>query len=469
MRKLWSVILMLALSGATFAEELKRPEVTAIRLPDGAITIDGFDCDWQAAGDALARCRASSADKANISSAAPQRGDWTGPDDCSLAVWLATDSQHFYILGDVRDQLLTNTSSVAMPFFGDDFEIFIDASPAESRFAQTKSENFRQLIFVPAYINPEWPQALIWESGANPGVAAASRLRPWGYTIEIKVPKALFPNWKQNPNMDSIGFDVMIADADAPGVDAVHPAIKCALHLLQPGSHFMCPARLSLAKLETQPVQLADVQQAAPPAADLLVEALKAATPETAAALAQQALDYLPTDQAGKVADAAFVCTQKSVQRAGLFIYAQRPQLPAPLPALVAMLEPGQSNYGSFTDHDLRQYAMIALARRGKLPTDKFFGFYTRVEASPVRLTYVWSLGANANRGIVPELCKLLYDGNLRVRMMAALALGALGDPAAIPPLQEMAANDPHHYGQNQASLAIKQLQKLGTVTYFET
>jgi len=459
MRKLCCTILMLLVGGAALAEEPKRPEVTAIRVPDGAITVDGFDADWQGAGDALARCRASCADKANLGSVMSQRGEWSGPDDCSLAVWLATDSQHFYVLGDVRDQILTNTSSVAMPFFGDDFEIFIDASPPAARFAQTKSENFRQLIFVPAYVNPEWPQTLIWEAATNPGVTAASRLRPWGYTIEIRVPKALFPHWKQNPDMDSIGFDVMLADADAPGVDAVHPAIKCAFHLLQVGSHFMGPARLSLAKLETQPVQLADVQQAAPPAADQLVEALKAATTETAESLAQHVLDYLPTDQAGKVADAAFACAQKPVKRAGLFIYAQRPQLPAPAPALVAMLEPGASNYGSFSDHDLRQYAMIALARRGKLPVDRFFGFYTRVDAPPVRLTYVWALGVNANRAIVPELCKLLYDGNLRVRMMAALSLSALGDPAAIAPLQEMAANDPHHYGQNQASLAIKQLQ----------
>ena len=454
-----AVAAMVVNGALAWAEEAKRPEVTAIRVPDGAITIDGRDADWQAAGEALGRCRAVSNDKRMLGSPNTDRGQWTGPDDCSMTVWLATDSANFYVLGDVRDQFLTNTSSVAMQFFGDDFEIFIDASPAAARFAQAKSENFRQLIFVPAYVNPEWPKTLIWEEATNPGVVAASRLRPWGYTIELKVPKALFPNWKANPNLDSIGFDVMLGEADAPGVDAVHPAIKGAMFLLEVGSHFMNPAKLGVAKLETQPVQLAAVQPAAAPTADQVAEQVKAATPENAEALAQQVLDYLPTDQAGKVADAAFASGQKLVQKAGLFIYAQRPQLPAPADALATGVEPQQSTYGQFSDHDMLQHAMVALARRGKLPADKFFGFYARVDDPQVRLTFLWALGVNGDRKIVPELCKLLYDGNLRARMMAALSLSQLGDPGAVGPLQEMAGNDPHQYGRNQASLAIKQLQ----------
>ena len=451
-------VAMVASGAFAWAEEAKRPTVTALRFPDNAIKIDGRDSDWQAAGEALARGKAASVEKKMLGAVNTDRGQWTSADDCSMTVWLATDSANFYVLGDVRDQFLTNTSSVAMPFFGDDFEIFIDASPAEARFAQAKSENFRQLIFVPAYVNPEWPKTLIWEEATNPGVVAASRLRPWGYTIELKVPKALFPNWKAHPDLDSIGFDVMLGEADAPGVDAVHPAIKGAFFLLNVGNHFMNPSALGVAKLEQQPVKLAELELAAVPTADQVVESLKAATTENADALAQQVLDYLPTDQAGKVADAAFASAQKLVQKMALFTYAQRPQLPAPVDAIMKGVEPQQTAYGQFSDRDMLQHGMVALARRGKLPGDRFFGFYTRVDDPQVRLTFVWALGITGDRKMVPELCKLLFDGNLRVRMMAAMSLGQLGDRAAEPALQEMAANDPHNYGRNQASLAIKQV-----------
>ena len=446
---------------ASWAQDAKRPEVAAIRFPDNSIVIDGRDNDWLRAGDALARCKAVSNDKGLWGAPNTQRGEWTGPDDLSMTVWLATDSQNFYVLGDVRDQFLTNTSSVAMPFFGDDFEIFIDANPADARFAQAKNENVRQLIFVPSYLNPEWPKVLIWEEATNPGVTAASRLRPWGYTIELKVPKALFPNWKAHPDMDSIGFDVMLNEADAPGVDCVHPAIKGAFYLLEVAPHFMSPAKLGLARLETQPTALAPAQPPAPPTPpDQLIEAMKAASqPKDAYAVAQHLLDYLPTDQAGKVAEAAMPSDKLPIRKAGLFILAQRPQFPAPIPALEAMVNPTDSAYGTFPNHDLCQYAMVALTRRGKLPAEKVFGFYTRSNDPQVRLTFVWALGVNGDRKIVPQLIKLLYDGNLRVRMMAAMSLGALGDPAAVAPLQEMAASDPHNYGKSQANLALKQLQ----------
>ena len=117
------IALLLPLAAYASADEPARPQVTALRLPDNSITVDGLDADWQAAGEALNRCTAASADRKMFGSPNPDRGEWTGPDDCSLTVRLAHDSQNLYVLGDVRDQFLTNTSSVAMPFFGDDFEV----------------------------------------------------------------------------------------------------------------------------------------------------------------------------------------------------------------------------------------------------------------------------------------------------------------------------------------------------------
>ncbi|HUW34265.1 MAG TPA: HEAT repeat domain-containing protein, partial [Planctomycetota bacterium] len=47
-------------------------------------------------------------------------------------------------------------------------------------------------------------------------------------------------------------------------------------------------------------------------------------------------------------------------------------------------------------------------------------------------------MGANGDRKAVPKLIELLGDENPRVGMMAELALGMLGDPAAVPPLEAL-------------------------------
>jgi len=443
------------------AQDTPRPEIAAIRLPDGAVVVDGFDTDWLRAGEDLPRCKAVSADPRLFAFAQPLRGGYAGPDDLSLEAWLATDSAAFYILANVRDQLLANTSSESLPFFGDDFEVFIDASPAAERFAQTKGDNFRQLVFVPAYVNTAFTSVLIWSEKDAAGVAVASRARPWGYTIELKIPKALFPNWQAHPDLDSIGFDIGINEADAPGVDCAHPAIKGALMLLKAAPHFMSPRELGLLHLEQKPAALAQPLQAVPPpSVDQLVAALPAATDATAADLAQQVLDFLPRPEAALAATAALGCKQRPLQRAALYVFAKRPEAPAPAEAIQAFLAPAANAYGGIADVDLHQYAMMALAPRGKLPTvPDIFGLYARAEDPALRLTYVWALGVNGDRAIVPELVKLLYDGNLRVRMMAALSLGLLSDPLAIEPLKEMAAHDPHHYGRNQADISLKRIQ----------
>ena len=53
----------------------------------------------------------------------------------------------------------------------------------------------------------------------------------------------------------------------------------------------------------------------------------------------------------------------------------------------------------------------------------------------------------------------MLKDSNYRARMAAGLALGLLGDPAALPALQEAAEKDADMYVRQQAKMAIEQIQ----------
>jgi HEAT repeat protein len=60
----------------------------------------------------------------------------------------------------------------------------------------------------------------------------------------------------------------------------------------------------------------------------------------------------------------------------------------------------------------------------------------------------------------VPQLSRLLYDSNLRVRIKAVIALGQLGDAAAVSALEEMAAHDPHGYGKDGAKAALARIKQ---------
>ena len=443
----------------------ERPLAHALRIPDRQIVIDGRKDDWQSSGALQDRYTTLANDAEHISFIFPERGKFSGPDDLSMRIRAAVDSENFYLLADVRDQILTNTAPPADVYAGDDFEVFIDASPTEARFGKTMGENVHQLIFMPAYANPAFPQTLIWQAEKCPGVTAASRLRPWGYTLEVKIPKALFPNWKANPDLASIGFDVCVNDADSPGFDPPHAALKQAMFLLQPAAHFMSPEKLGLLDFSQETVaattapSTASVTAAATPPQDL-IDQLQASTPDNAERLAQQVLDSIADDRAADIAAAAVGSPQALIRKAGLLILAKRPQIAAPLQALKTIVEPDpRPAYGELSSPDLRSYALIALAQRQQLPAASLFGLYTRALPTDLRLTFIWCLGVNADRALVPDLAKLLYDGNIRVRNMAAISLGELGDPSCLAALGEMAAHDPHHYGRQQAELAITQIK----------
>lgn len=452
-------IVSLFLTVAT-AQPPVRPSATALRVPDGAIVVDGRDDDWLRAGEALKRCRSVSNDPKLLTFINTDRGVYQGTDDFSLETWQAADSANLYILANVHDQALFNDAGAADIYAGDDFEVYIDANSTTTQFAKEINENVRQLIFEPAFANPAFPNGLIWQVDKCPGVTMASSLRPWGYTIEIKIPKALFPNWKAHPEQDTVGLDIQINDADSPGLDGPHPSNKFAGFLLSPAAHFMSPRELGVLKVEAKSVDLtpATIEEARKDnlSPDELIEKIKAANEQTAESLAQSVLDNIAGERAADIAAVALTSKERALRKAGLVILAKRPLLPAPIEALQTALEPKFGGYGDLGEAvDLVNYGMVALAERGKLPAKHWFGSYSRVTDPQVRLTFVWCMGANGDREIIPDLSKLLYDGNLRVRIKAAMALGQLRDPAALPALEEMVANDPHHYARGEATNSI--------------
>jgi hypothetical protein len=311
----------------------------------------------------------------------------------------------------------------------------------------------------------------------------------------VKIPKALLPNWRAHPDMDSIGLDIMTADADAPGVDCLHPAVKGARYLLDVANHFQSPEKLSVAKFEKTPAtmpsastttttqasttQSSTTQVASVPmpttavlsapstasapmtttaSADPRVERVRAAKLETADAIAQEILDAATGEGAAILADTALASPHLVIRKAGAFVLAQRPALDAPISALASIVQASMATTQP-DDLEIRKYALMALARRYKLAADGLFDAYAKAGNDPtLRLTYIWCAGINGDKTIGPKLIPLLGDPNLRIRMMTALSLGTLKEASAVEALKAMASKDPHQYGQTQAKLALEQI-----------
>ena len=449
-----------ALAGGPVAE---RPQIHGWRVPDNSITVDGQRADWERAGVAFTQGGVGASDASHLEVANPDRGGFGGASDCSYTVWAAMDARYLYLYAEVRDQVLASEVGKDEIYFGDDFEVFIDANPPAERFAKKGNENVRQFIFLPSWVNSQQPAGVIAGAEKNPGVKMASRIKPDGYVLEVAIPKALFPAWQAHPESDSVGFDVVVNEADAPGLDGTHPTVKYAMFLLSAGFHPGSPEKLGTLDFHPAPPLTPLLPETAKPTPSAVLAALSSAKADPVI-LAQQVLDCIGDDQAAELAAAALAHPSPAVRKAGLYLLAKRPELPAPVEALTAFIaRPTKEDiYARYYDYDLRTYAMMALALRGKLPVnDDSFGFYTRLaSAQSLELTYIWCLGVNGDCAAVRHLGRLLYDSNLRVRIKAAIALGQLGDPAAVPALEEMAANDPHAYGRSEAQAALERIKQ---------
>ncbi|HEY8666676.1 MAG TPA: HEAT repeat domain-containing protein [Tepidisphaeraceae bacterium] len=440
-----------------------RPETSAIRVPDGAIHVDNLlDDEWAAAGDALNSCAFVVDAKKSWAYPDPERGKHEGPEDAGVTLHFAHDSKNLYIRADVHDNFLVNNADEKLPNNGDDLELFLDANPADARFGDKNNENVHQIMFVPGGVNPLWEKAFIWQREKNPGVEAASRLRPWGYTMQIKVPKELLPNWKEHPDLDAIGFEGLIGDADAPGVDCHHPALKGALFFGTPARHFLAPAQFMLLKLPKEPIKWGEVRREPKPKADEFIESLKKLDWFVPEMLAQTALDLIDDPRAAEVAAAMIRVNDPAMCKAGAQILAVRPALKAPIDELIELATPTAKERAH--SREITGYAMMALAERQKLPAEKFFDLYGKNDDPQLRLTYLWCCGVNRDAAIVPRLLEILRkDPSTRARMMAALALGEIGGQDTLQELQKFAEKEPGSDVRNQALNSIKQIQAAAT------
>ena len=465
-QRILSAIAVSVLMAATAHAEkpvAERPQMQGLLVPDNSIIVDGQRTDWERAGLGFTKGGTDVRDASKLGFGNPDRGAFGGASDCSYTVWATMDLQYLYLYAEVRDQVLASEVGKDEIYFGDDFEVFIDANPPAEQFAKKGNENVRQFIFLPAWVNSQQPAGLIADAEKNPGVKMASRITSDGYALEMAIPKALFPAWQAHPESDSVGFDVVVNDADAPGLDGTHPTVKYAMFLLSPAFHPGSPEKLGTLNFQPAPPLAPPLPEAAKPAPSAVLTALSSAKTDPVI-LAQQVLDCIGDEQAAELAAAALAHPSPAVGKAGLYLLAKRPELPAPVEALTAFIArpTNEHGYAHYYDHDLRTYAMMALALRGKLPVnDDSFGFYTRLaSAQSLELTYLWCLGVNGDHAAVPQLSRLLYDSNLRVRIKAVIALGQLGDAAAVSALEEMAAHDPHGYGKDGAKAALARIKQ---------
>jgi hypothetical protein len=459
-----------------------RPTATALRVPDGTIAVDGSAADWDRIASII-RGTVTSGAEALWLPAEAELGVWTGADDSSFTVAIVHDAAYLYLFAQVHDQALCNYATADDPFTGDDFEVFISAGPDDVRF-EKKTADFRQLVFLPGRVNPAFPKTLIWQEKENPGVQAASRITLRGYVIEVRIPKALFPNWKAHPNLASIGFDCQINDADAPGIDCHHPSVKGARQLLSLGRHFQSPMDMGLLTLETTPMKLLPYRKGpVPMPTKQLIAALKKLKSDDHGSLPEHAVSRLDEKDAAQIAEAALQNDNPAARRAGALMLALRPELQAPVERLQFLCQPAftpvqaRNEWLPLEHPDIYAYYIRAVGERSAfLPSKKSSAIgnldpspllrigdlpvlFVNTHDAPLRLTYLYCLGGNGDKAATPVLLPLLKDKGLRTRQQAAMALALLKDPAALPALREMEKSDPDPYGKKQATLAIAAIE----------
>lgn len=452
---LFSLLLLTAI-GLRAEKQLAR----MMSLPDKAITIDGNEDDWLRYGEDFQAVRMAPDLSKNLLYALADEGEYAGPADFFFEAWAAVDSDNLYLLAHVYDQSLFHDALRDEIYQGDDLEIFIDANSEKNLFAENRNENCRQIVLLADYLsNTQRGANAIWSDLPAAGIVLSSKIRPFGYVMEVKIPKAIFPNWKANPKQDAIGFDMTVNDADAPGIDTHHGPMKYVGYLLNPGMHFRSnsdlswliasPERAVRGKTPKSPKKIAE---------EKLVSAINKATEVNAEALAAQMLEYISSPRAGEFASAAIMSKFPVLRNAGLFIYSKRPELPAPTETIILSLNKPLPE-GILFDLAAVNYALVVLAQRKALPvSDDFNNRFGNSFATTVRLTYAWCLGVNGDKKALPWMIKQMADPNMRIRVKLARSFGILGDPAALPVLQEMADKD-HNYAREVAKESIEMIK----------
>ena len=460
---------------ADLIARFNRPIMHAVRVPDNFMQIDGRDDDWRELGDDVQTDCLAASGTDHILAPIPARGAVTGPDDLSMIASVAYDSKYLYIIADVHDSVLLNYGDALSPWEGDDFEVYIDANPPDKRYADAINENDGHYTVVPAHVSLTYPLGLIYPHDKVAGVKCATRLRPFGYTIEWAIPKALLPNWQAHPTMSSVGFDLQVSDADAPGLIGHDPADKAILYLMHPDFHFK--SSLTLGELDFDPkMTFPAVTMPRPPAPVSLqhiFDGLSGVTQIPPDELAQDILDNINDPEIGEIVEVASRSTHPSILRAAGLVYARQRAFSIPadgFPDLVPTtagespiasnksIASDSTNHYSDPDDSYYAYALLALAERHQLKADRIFTDYQVLSDPALRLTFWWCLGINGDTSMVPKLA-IAYAGSTgQDKLVIAWSLAMLGDRTGAPTLEDAARNDPNQAFGKDAAVLLKQL-----------
>jgi hypothetical protein len=418
--------------------------MSALKVNEGAIKIDGRLDDWPSAkGNPAYQLNAAGPAYMNKDFT---RGPWEGEDDLSITVRAAHDSANLYVGGTVRDQLLFNEGTADDPWVGDDVEIYIDANPIDQQFRDGVNENCVQFIFIPEHINQNGHGVFVWHSDKFPGVIAASRLTPLGYSFELRIPTAVIPNWKANPNLPSIGFDVQVDDADTAGLLGHDAGPKEVMFLLQPFQHFLSAAKLGSLLLDTQTTRAKTKRE-------------KAGNSLPGYKQAQFLLDHFDDAHIDIKVNAA-LARPDLARKAALYILMRRPDLPADSNQIASILREPVSLAALSQLTDARIYAMIALAERHRLPAAETLAAFGESDNLLLRYTALRSIGLNGDKSVVPTLVKLFAAiQHPATHELIAMTLAQLGDATSASVLKAVALRD---RGQVTGNQCLKLLQDLG-------
>ena len=440
-------VLTMAILGSSVAMgAVERPLMLAIRVRNDAIKVDGRLDEWPKAAfeDPYERV----ADSPDFSSAIltqAAHGAWLGVDDLSARVRAAVTADTLYISGTIRDQLLFNEGNADAPWVGDEFEVFIDANPPEKRFQAELNENYAQFIFVPEHLWENSTGTFIWRTAKYPGVTAASRLTPLGYTFEVAIPKDVVPYWQAHHDMDSIGFDVQIGDIDNPGLIGHDAGPKINMELLQPFPHFRSAVELSTLQFDPKVKKTPRYKERA-----------ERALPGYASA--QQLLDNFNAPGIERKANASLGRADLA-RKAALFILLKRTELTADTEAISAILkEPVDTSPRGWL-LDARVYALMVLAERKKLPAAHTLQQFGTSEDLVLQQTALWAIGVNGDASVTPELAQLFNHTTGLTQEIVAISLARLGDRSSVAMLKTIASRD---RGQTFGMLSLQLLKDLG-------
>ncbi len=112
-------------------------------------------------------------------------------------------------------------------------------------------------------------------------------------------------------------------------------------------------------------------------------------------------------------------------------------------------------------DPDVRYEIFYALAERPSAEDRAIFLAGLEDPDLRVRSWALNGLGNLGDREAVPAIVRTLSSPIYNIRYRAAWALGAIGDPAAIGPLQDLLRRDPHVYVRYYAADALDKFQDL--------